>query len=334
MKGFTLVPDYCPDLSLRYQLDCDFLIADADAKSCREILAGLGYSVIAEDQHVIELKAGRESIPDMRDLYKSKPQRSVELHLSGPLPSSINADTDAPFKPVRVVELRGISVPALPASDMFVAQAVHLFRHLRSEWTRMSWLLEFRNCAAFRRDDPDFWEAVQGRVAGQPMATLALAAATSITSKAFGDCGPDAWVKRIDHMTIPSVRLWIERYGEEVMLSDYPGSKLYLLLEQQLSQGPTRSRTLGKLLPLRLPQAVTAAPGETVRERVVAAKYRWKYFWFRFRFHFAQGFRYAWQARRWKRLSRDVLQPATITSPQMTSAAGIDSGNADVRPYA
>jgi hypothetical protein len=334
LKGFSLVPDYCPDLSLRYQLDSDFLVADADAESCREVLKSLGYSVVAENRQVMEFKTGRERIPDIHDLYKPKPQRSVELHLNGSSILGIDTDNRTLFEQARLLDVCGLPCPALPASDMFVAQATHLFRHLRSEWTRMSWLLEFRHCAASRENDSAFWEAVRDRVAGQPAAALGLAAATAITAKAFGDCGPDAWMKWCKHRMTPEVRLWVEHYGEDVMLSDYPGTKLYLFLEPHLNHEPTTPHTLDKLFPLHRPPAVTVAAGVTVRERLAAAKCRWKYFFFRLRFHVGEGFRYAWEARRWKRLSTSLLQPATTIPSQTTSIADVDSGDAKATPCA
>lgn len=41
LKGFTYIPDYCPNPSLRYQMDCDFLIEERDATRCCDILRSL-----------------------------------------------------------------------------------------------------------------------------------------------------------------------------------------------------------------------------------------------------------------------------------------------------
>src|SRR5580700_5606306 len=45
MKGFTLVPEYCPDPSLRHQTDFDFLIAPESAKDASGALVSCGYEL-------------------------------------------------------------------------------------------------------------------------------------------------------------------------------------------------------------------------------------------------------------------------------------------------
>src|SRR5215469_8865160 len=90
LKGFTLIPDYCPDPSLRCQFDLDFMIPHSELGLCQAILQSFGYAVTAKHENAVEFKAGSEQIPSIGDLYKSRSQRSVEVHFA---PQSQGAST-------------------------------------------------------------------------------------------------------------------------------------------------------------------------------------------------------------------------------------------------
>ena len=302
LKGFTLVPDYCRDLSLRCQMDFDFLLRGHQAQSCREVLHGLGYSLMASNAHVMEFKSNAGSVPHVRDLYKARPQHSVEVHLCD-VPG-------AEFQPrllrrSRVLSIHGVDVPALAAIDMFLGQASHLFRHIRSEWTRISWLHELKHATAARREDPVFWNTVRTG-AGLSDSSLAVAASLRLAEKAFGQFAPAELRDWATERLPASVALWIDRYGDDVLLADFPGSKLYLILDHELDGSRGMSATIRRrLLPMHGPARVTAAPSGNVGERFRAFKSQLRYLLFRLRFHLAQTPRYLWEAWRWNRLCAD-----------------------------
>src|SRR5579862_2735954 len=171
LKGLTLLPDYCPDLSLRYQMDCDFLVAKRHAPQCAGVLASLGYAQIAANDHVMEFKTDNGRTPQMRDLYKPRPQKSVELHLCDEGRMDSHPDL---LRRSCMRTTNGYSYPALSPEDMFLSQVLHLYRHFRSEWTRISWLLEFWRFVSGHVEDDALWQQVGARAEHDHDCALAL----------------------------------------------------------------------------------------------------------------------------------------------------------------
>jgi hypothetical protein len=184
---------------------------------------------------------------------------------------------------------------------MFLAQANHLFRHLRSEWTRVSWLLEFRTFVNARTADTKFWQDVRNQAATNGDGALAVGVAVLLATEAFGDVGPPELLGWGIDPVPRSMRLWLDRYGKTVLRSDFPGTKLYLLLDRELSNGGNvRKTTAGKLLPLHRPPRITYPKG---RGAVRASLSQIWFTFFRLRFHVVEGSRFLIAAQQWKRIT-------------------------------
>jgi hypothetical protein len=194
--------------------------------------------------------------------------------------------------------------PALSHADIFLGQAQHLLRHVKSEWTRISWLLELKTFIASRTADLAFWQQVRSEASAVADGELSVGVAVWLASEAFGQFAPRALAEWSVDTIPPPVRLWLERYGGRVLLSDFPGSKLYLLLDGELSRDRkvTQKITLKKLLPLHMPPRVTSDSGNGIRERMRAVFAQARYMLFRLRFHLTSGARYLVEAWRWRRL--------------------------------
>ena len=300
LKGFTLVPDYCPDLSLRCQMDHDFLIERCDATRCREVLTERGYRMIAADPHVMEFKTDMACTPSIRDLYKPRPEKSVEVHL---------CDSERPeFALSRLdracfVSVQSTLYPSLSEEDNFLAQACHLFRHLRSEWTRISWLLEFRRFVITRYAETAFWDTARERAAQTPGAAVAVGISIRMAEKAYGEFAPLELTSWSCSQIPAQVERWIECHGDDVLLADFPGSKLYLILERAIDSEQTSSTIRRRLFPRHAPAPIVAAPAPRLWHRLLAASSRCSYFLFRLQFHVAAGFCYFVASWRWKHLS-------------------------------
>ena len=298
LKGFTLIPDYCPDPSLRCQFDLDFMISHSELGLCQAILESFGYVVTGRHGNVVELKAGSGRVPSIRDLYKPRSQRSVEVHFVPPSEATPTREDRGLLRRQNRV-WNGVTFPALSDADMFLAQANHLLRHLKSEWTRISWLLEFRTFVNARAADTKLWQDVRDQAASNAEGALAVGVATLIATQVFGDIGASELLGWSIAAVPESMRLWLNRYGKTVLQSDFPGTKLYLLLDSELSDGGNvRKTNVGKLFPLHRPPRVTHPDGR-VSVRAILSQIRFTLF--RLRFHVVEGSRYVIAAQQWKR---------------------------------
>jgi Uncharacterised nucleotidyltransferase len=302
LKGFTLVPDACPNASLRCQFDLDFLVAQNDVSGCETILKDLGYLLAGSGKNVMEFKAGGEQLPSLRELYKPKAQRSVEVHF----PDSEQNETGlrkALSSPLRLQDFNGSEFPVLSVCDQFVGLAGHLFKHLNGEWTRASWILELANFIGFHHADEALWREIEEQTAHDPKLRVAIGASTLITHRTFGGRLPEVLASMVQEVPA-AVRLWIERYGDDVVFAMFPGTKLYLLLRSHSDNKSVEPhKALEKLLPLHRPSRVVFGLGmnKNLLSRLRQVRSTTSYFFFRLRFHVTQGLSYAIEATRWKK---------------------------------
>ena len=310
LKGFTLAPDSVPDSALRFQTDIDFLIAEKDATAALRCLNDFGYVLHAVSGTTWECKAGVLDVPDIRNLYKIHTQRSVELHLLSTCARSRGGQSQCGrLERAQVRRIQGVMLPALSPADLFLHQALHLFKHICSEHTRASWMLEFREHVLTRRNDRSFWREVEVLAAADKQSQVAIGAVTLLATQIFGDFAPE----ELSHWSIqqlsPGVRLWIAMYGRRALFADFPGSKLYLLLRQQLQANTSAEATSSRRLifPFHLPPQITRAQtGERLSSMLVRYRIQIGFVFFRLRFHLVEGLRYALESSRWQRRVTDV----------------------------
>jgi hypothetical protein len=102
----------------------------------------------------------------------------------------------------------------------------------------------------------------------------------------------------------PAVRLWIEQYEDDVLFAEFPGTKLYLLLQQAVADDVTMHlrNKREKLFPLHRPsKVVVLSENRPLTLRLNQVLSAIGYFFFRLRFHVAQGWSYMIEVLRWKR---------------------------------
>jgi len=298
LKGFSLWPSSLPWPEFRSQLDLDFLVAEKSAATARQILEGRGYRLDAISGRSWQFKLNEIRNTSLDDLYKDVPHRSVELHLETGTSerSSLLARTEKRA-------LGGICTPVLSPLDLFLGQGLHAYKHVCSEFSRTAHLLEFRRHVLARSGDDAFWSELRSLAEENPRAPLALGIVTLLITRVMGDFAPEALTSwTVDRLPL-SARLWVEMYGRRSVFANFPGSKLYLLLQRELEAlGVQAKRPLRRaLLPLSLPPAIVhAEANESLSMR--ARRYRTQLYFisFRLRFHVVEGLRYLGESLRWR----------------------------------
>jgi hypothetical protein len=297
LKGFSLCPEPVLKAELRHQFDLDFLVAEESASEARRILERRGYRLYAISGKSWEFKINERPVFALRDLYKDSPGRAVELH--------IEAQSAGPRLLGRIErrDFHGIRMPVLSPVDLFLGQGLHVYKHVYSEFSRAAHLLEFRRHVLLRHDDVGFWDGLRSIAGENPRAVLGLGVVTQLITRTMGDFAPEALTCWTADRLPRFAQLWIDLYGRRVVFDNFPGSKLYLLLQKELeSAGAPAKRSLRQiLLPGKLPPAVIRAPArETLPVRMGRYRLQIIFVLGRLRFHIVEGLRYALESYRWR----------------------------------
>ncbi len=304
LKGLSLWPESVPKPELRSQFDLDYLVGESSAPEARRILERRGYRLYAISGRSWEFKLNERPGISLKDLYKDLPSYAVELHIEPSFSSR-----PSPLERLEWRELHGMSIPVLSPVDLLLGQGLHVYKHICGEFFRVSHLLEFRRHVLARRDDNEFWNALQSAARDNPRASIGLGVVTLLITRVMGDFAPKgltSWT--VDCLPLPA-RLWVDTYGHRVVLGSYPGSKLYLLLQRELEfAGISGKRPLRRALwPSRLPPPVIRAfPNEALPVRIRRNVMQLQLILARLRFHLVEGLRFALESRRWRRLQGQV----------------------------
>ncbi len=298
VKGFSLSPHSVTRPELRHQFDLDFLVAEKSAEAARRVLEDRGYALYVKSGRSWDFK--RDDAPGhIRDFYKNLPCRSVELHLEAAI-----AGRPSLLEEAETREFYGIRMPVLPPVDLLIGQGLHAYKHIRSEFSRASHLLEFRRHVMSRTGDEAFWKEVQSKVEHDGKASVGLGVVTLLITNIMGEFAPGAFTRCTVDRLPSKARLWVNLYGHRVVFGDIPGSKLYLLLRKALDpEGLGERRSIRQvLLPSRLPPPVVrGTAGETLRARARRYRFQLQFVLSRLHFHVVEGLRYLRESYRWRR---------------------------------
>jgi hypothetical protein len=184
-----------------------------------------------------------------------------------------------------------------------------LYKHLCGEHYRASHLIEFRRHVIARFHEDAFWQELRELTKNDPQARRALGFVTLLISHVTGEFAPQALTCWTVDCLPRRARLWVEKYGHKLALSSFPGSKLYLLLqeEMQMANAQRRKPLNEALVPRRWPPMIAhAMPGETMGARIRRYCNQVRFILFRLRFHGIEGLRYAVESARWRNCVRRI----------------------------
>ncbi|WP_197413938.1 nucleotidyltransferase family protein [Terracidiphilus gabretensis] len=298
LKGMTLAPESVLDSAYRSQADLDFMVTRRHGRRAIHFFRKRGYRLHAVSGSTLELVAGEPDLPDMANMYSERTERALDLHLLAERDEQPGLLTRRTW---RVFDETPIAV--LSAADILVQQAKHLMKHLCSEFTRLSWALEFRRHVQARCGDWSYWREVEAIAAGEMHGDLAMGVALWVAEEFFGKV-PMEMPRQWSAEALPArVLLWLKRYTRTQLMSDEIRSKLYVLLNREMPSGVIEERSTQKILfPHYLPLPILRSkPREKLAERLQRYVVETDFFFRRLQFHVIEGVRFGIEASRWRR---------------------------------
>lgn len=277
LKGFSLVPQYCPDAGLRHQGDLDYLISEESTEAAERIVLAAGYRLkprLSRQELIFVSSAGG---PPSRtpEQYSPSSRHAIELHLNiwntdqHPLPHIRNL-----FSPARTQthHWNGLRFPALHSPDAFLLQVLHACEHLLTFWIRMSSLYEIGFFLNQHADDALLWSELKQQVGEDRIVREFVVIISELSAQLFTVPVPEvirAWSGEIR----PTVRTWIDHYARACAFCEVPAyrlrvlprAKLVLFLHQQYveecrNKEVIRTRLVKPARLARMAAAVKARP--------------------------------------------------------------------------
>jgi len=313
LKGFTLIPDFCPDASLRSQYDYDYLVRPESVGLAQRTLEAAGYSRKTrspgfEPAGEFLFAAQPLSLPSPdEDFYGAHIPRTVEVHVSLWQTDRDMINLDVPEDALdrkRMANWDGLCFPVLAEDDSLIFQALHTFQHILSYWCRPSCFLEIAHFIAQRYSDEAFWEQFRSRVGGRRQLPEIVALVFSMAETLFGAPLPSQIRVWVEANLRPTLSLWVRRYGRNWALAPFPGSKLTLFLHREFIDDPAVWREIARsrLFPFHRPARVAEPGGPSLTSRRKANWSQCHFVLRRLQFHLGSLLSYGWELPRWERL--------------------------------
>jgi hypothetical protein len=320
LKGFTLIPDFCPAPGLRHQTDFDFLVAPQSTEHARQALHSCGYKQEGNLQNgELTFATPLRHVPSPSDdIYALPRHREVDLRMS--LQHDLHGVSIAMpgdyLDRVQNKRLQGVIFPSLPADDMFSQQVMHAFRHLLGSWVRLSWLLEIGRFIEVHRDNPDLWHSIRSRVGDNSIARNAFGLIIYLTNMLFPrpiPCRLEEWCLQ----PLPGrIKAWVHQFGFKAAVSDLNGGKVTLFVHREFVEDPVswNSYLKRRIFPVGGRSSIGRVTNARPRVRIRATVSQWLRSMSRATFHLRELASLAVDAIQWKRALRSIEERRALAS--------------------
>lgn len=326
LKGFALVPDYCPHPALRTQYDLDYLVPPEKLAQAEAVLQRSGYipKISGEDYHITYVRPNSRVLRSEKHvgLYSAGLERPVELHIALWDPAEERIAIPLPGDFLRRSRKRAwqeFEYWSLGDEDALIFQSLHAFRHILNNWCRLSTFLEVSYFLQSRAEDTDFWARFCDRITNLRWVSEASALVFRIAQSLFGGFIPTDLNLQVDPNFSTVLDLWIERYGLPGALANFQDSKNSLFLHREFVVGRSVWTEVWRrrLFPLRRPHHM---PKVMTNRQTRRLGKKWAHVLHglqRFQFHAVAAARYAWEYPRWRLLRRT----STLDRPKARRSA-------------
>lgn len=237
LKGFSLVPDFCPAIEFRHQTDIDILMPYEFIDSARSAMRECGYpietSFLRGEFQFSEPRRRPASVKE--DIYTPDFRHEVELHTTiwdelGHVVLTVPMDCLLRLRPR---EMYGVRFASLSLDDTFIVQTLHGFRHFLGSWLRVAWLFEIHSFFVRYSENDAIWLAIKTRAGDEPALRNAFGLMLQLTDRLF--MSPIPTVMRdwcIEPLPDP-LKQWVLKFGMRWVLSGLSGSKLSLFAHKE-----------------------------------------------------------------------------------------------------
>jgi len=338
VKGFSLVPQFCPDASLRHQSDFDYLVDHRSLPLAQTVLEEAGYFLSKhKTNEFVFLMPSRAIPPPDDEQYEAHAPHAVELRvafwdsdfhgviLTGPRFSVDNTKTQ---------RWQDSVFPALPEEDAFLLQVIHAFNHVLTGGVRMAWLYEIGYFLSQRSTDELLWQRVERRIGENALLREIVIVVTDLSAHFFKAPLPTTsitWAQKLD----PAVRIWIKNYARTWVFAKnrvdqlglFSAAKVVLFLHQQYLPDASVRRHQMRIRLLPLEQLFQRAGSITGKSSANAGGRRrqLKHALIRFLFHVTAGVRYLWEVPRWRRLNKASAHLSSLTKRESRAADPVEA---------
>lgn len=323
LKGFSLVPQFCPYAALRHQGDFDYLVDEQSLPAASRILIDERYKPqdSRSSTQTIFVSPGGEPSRNGQQ-YSPQAPHAVELH-TDIWDSTMHRVPSIPClfstAQARTHNWNGIRFPAQTDADAFLLQVLHTCHHLFGQWVRMSCLYEIGYFLQRRAWDNELWGRIEQRARDSAILREFVVIVAGMVNRLFAAPVPElvqSWGAR----TRPGPRIWTEHYARSWALdglpvfefSLFPRAKLALFLHQEYRSASwvEAAQPQSEAPSSRLSRIVSSVK----RNPTLALNPSWwkhQHLFRRALFHGLAGLRYVCEIPRWKWRNRAYARSAS-----------------------